>query len=84
MNQNKDTVLLQIWYFHSLRPRKNGHHFADDIFKRIFFNMKKNENMKATFCMVFLYQTCTRWNAYHVIQMPIVSIFIVSADVTVD
>ena len=22
----------------TLRPRRNGHHFADDIFKRIFFN----------------------------------------------
>ena len=21
-------------------PRQNGHHFADDIFKRIFFNEK--------------------------------------------
>ena len=24
--------------FNTLRPRRNGHHFADDIFKRIFFN----------------------------------------------
>ena len=30
------------WYnvitFNTLRPRQNGRHFADDIFKRIFFN----------------------------------------------
>ena len=24
--------------FNTLRPRRNGQHFADDIFKRIFFN----------------------------------------------
>ena len=25
-------------FFNILRPRRNGQHFADDIFKRIFFN----------------------------------------------
>ena len=25
-------------YFNTLRPRRNGRHFADDIFKRIFLN----------------------------------------------
>ena len=25
-------------FLNTLRPRRNGHHFADDIFKRIFFN----------------------------------------------
>ena len=26
------------WIVNTLRPRQNGHHFADDIFKRIFSN----------------------------------------------
>ena len=26
------------WHFNTLRPRHNGRHFADDIFKCIFFN----------------------------------------------
>ena len=26
------------WWFNTLRPRQNGRHFADDIFKYIFFN----------------------------------------------
>ena len=28
----------QYFYFNTLRPRRNEQHFADDIFKRIFFN----------------------------------------------
>ena len=27
-----------VQYFNTLRPRRNEQHFADDIFKRIFFN----------------------------------------------
>ena len=29
---------LSLNEFNTLRPRQNGRHFADDIFKRIFFN----------------------------------------------
>ena len=35
---------LDIPQFNSLRPRQNGRHFADDIFKRIFLN----ENVRIT------------------------------------
>ena len=31
-------VLDKIVWFNTLRPRQNGRHFADDIFKRIFMN----------------------------------------------
>ena len=30
--------VLELLIFNTLRPRQNGWHFADDIFKRIFFN----------------------------------------------
>ena len=30
--------MILCWKLNSLRPRRNRHHFADDIFKRIFFN----------------------------------------------
>ena len=30
--------MLKRWVFNTLRPRQNGHHFADDIFKRPFLN----------------------------------------------
>ena len=33
----KAEVITQHW-FNTLRPRPNGRHFADDIFKRIFLN----------------------------------------------
>ena len=26
------------WHLNTLRPRPNGHHFADDVFKHIFLN----------------------------------------------
>ena len=32
------TWQLMTWWFNTLRPRRNEQHFADDIFKRIFFN----------------------------------------------
>ena len=28
----------QEYYFNSLRPRQNGRHFADNVFKQIFLN----------------------------------------------
>ena len=30
--------VLLVLFINSLGPRRNGQHFADDIFKRIFFN----------------------------------------------
>ena len=38
-----ESALLNIWYvliwiFNTLRPRRDGRHFPDDIFKRIFLN----------------------------------------------
>ena len=29
---------IELLFINTLRPRENGQHFADDIFKRIFFN----------------------------------------------
>ena len=29
---------VKLWCFNTLRPRQNGRHFADNIFKRIFLN----------------------------------------------
>ena len=37
-SNNAELLLLLTWPVNSLRPRQNGRHFADDIFKRIFFN----------------------------------------------
>ena len=34
----QDLTLYMVDYLNTLRPRQNGHHFADDIFKYIFFN----------------------------------------------
>ena len=31
-------VTLNTWVLNTLRPRQNGRHFAEDTFKRIFFN----------------------------------------------
>ena len=33
-----EDITWALWHLNTLRPRRNGHHFADDIFKRIFFN----------------------------------------------
>ena len=45
-NYDKERLVLQLMKAHRpvnpLRPRQNGHRFADDIFKRIFLN----ENVK--------------------------------------
>ena len=40
-NQNIDCTVAAphvVWCFNTLRPRQNGHHFADDVFKYIFLN----------------------------------------------
>ena len=38
--------------FNTLRPRQNGHHFADDIFKCIFFNENVWISLKITLRIV--------------------------------
>ena len=36
---NRRQILIRkVWYLNTLRPRPNGRHFADDIFKWIFLN----------------------------------------------
>ena len=37
-NLNAGLAGLKLMQFNTLRPRQNGRHFADDIFKRIFLN----------------------------------------------
>ena len=32
------TIWFKTWYFNTLRPRQNGRHLADDMFKCIFLN----------------------------------------------
>ena len=34
----RDTLVTMVCWLNTLRPRRNEQHFADDIFKRIFFN----------------------------------------------
>ena len=39
LNQWCSSLLTHVWpAFNTLRPRRSEQHFADDIFKRIFFN----------------------------------------------
>ena len=36
--RDKALCWIRMWPFNTLRPRQNGRHFPDDIFKRIFLN----------------------------------------------
>ena len=38
MHDTRQMFLCLLYSFNTLRPRRNEQHFADDIFKRIFFN----------------------------------------------
>ena len=37
-NLSYHMIAIGMWQFHTLRPRKSGRHFSDDIFKCISFN----------------------------------------------
>ena len=39
-------ICRRAWGVNTLRPRQNGHHFADDIFKRIFWNENARISLK--------------------------------------
>ena len=44
--------LQQCWLINTLRPRQNGHHFADDTFKSIFVN--ENVRISIKFSLEFV------------------------------